>query len=265
MPKIHPSAIVETGAILAGDVEVGPYAFISAQSTLGNGVCIHQGAQICGQTTLGDGVEVYQYAIIGTPPQDLGYKPEDDVGVNIGKNTIIREFVTINAGTRKDKKITRIGENCFIMIYCHIGHDCQVGDRVIMANNATLAGHVHIGSHTVIGGMTPIHQFVHVGEGCMIGGASAISQDIPPFCLAEGNRAIVRGLNAIGLRRRFDKDTIKELKSAFRFLFRSNGAIKTQAKILLEKSDSLQVQQMCQFILNTKRGIPYERVEDNEL
>jgi len=265
MPQIHPSAIIEAGAVLASDVEVGPYAFVSAMSTLGNGVRIHQGAQICGQTTLGDGVQVYQYAIIGTPPQDLGYKPEDNVGVSIGKNSIIREFVTINAGTRKDEGITRIGENCFIMIYCHIGHDCQVGERVIMANNATLAGHVHIGSHTVIGGMTPIHQFVHVGEGCMIGGASAISQDIPPFCLAEGNRAVVRGLNAIGLRRRFDKDTIKELKQAFRFLFRSSENIKIQAQALMEQSSCPQVIQMCQFILNTKRGIPYERVEDNEL
>lgn len=265
MPKIHPSAIVESGANIASDVEIGPYAFVSANATLESGVRIHQGAQICGKVTLGDGVEVYQYAIIGTPPQDLGYKIEDDVSVEVGKNTIIREFVTINAGTRKDQKVTRIGEDCFIMIYSHIGHDCQVGNGVIMANNATLAGHVHIGNYTVIGGMTPIHQFVHVGEGCMIGGASAISQDIPPFCLAEGNRAVVRGLNAIGIRRRFDKDVIKELKDAFKFLFRSNEAIKTQAEILLQRTSCPQVEQMCQFILSTKRGIPYERVENNEL
>jgi len=265
MATIHPTAIVESGAKLAQNVEVGPYAFISGDAVLKDGVKIHQGAQICGVTTLDEGVEVCQYAIIGTPPQDLGYKPEDDVRVEIGKNSVIREFVTINAGTKKGGGLTRIGKDCFIMIYCHIGHDCQVGDGVIMANNATLAGHVSIGSYTVIGGMTPIHQFVKVGEGCMIGGASAISQDIPPFCLAEGNRAVVRGLNLVGMRRRFDRDIIKEIKHAYRLLFRSKEGLKEQAKILANKSDCPQVQQMCQFILNTKRGIPYERVENNEL
>ena len=142
MANIHPSAIVEEGAKLADNVVVGPYAFISCDATLASGVEIMQGAQICGKSTLGEGVKVYQYAIIGTPPQDLGYTKEDDVEVIIGENTIIREFVTINAGTKKGGGVTRVGKNCFIMIYSHIAHDCQVGEGVIMANNATLAGHV---------------------------------------------------------------------------------------------------------------------------
>lgn len=260
MATIHPTAVVEEGAILAADVIVGPYAFISSKSVLAQGVEVMQGAQVCGKSTLGKDVKVHQYAIIGSPPQDLGYTPEDDVGVEIGEGTIIREFVTINAGTKKDKGITRVGKKCFIMIYSHIAHDCQVGDHVIMANNATLAGHVSIGSKTVIGGMTPIHQFVKVGEMCMIGGASAVSQDVPPFCLVEGNRAVVKGLNAVGLRRNLEREDVKALQEAYRLLFRGKAPIKESAAALLESSDNERVRQLCQFIQETKRGIPYERV-----
>lgn len=260
MANIHPTAVIEEGAVLASDVVIGPYAFVSSKATLSQGVEVMQGAQVCGKSTLGQDVKVHQYAIIGSPPQDLGYTPEDDVGVEIGEATIIREFVTINAGTKKDKGITRVGKNCFIMIYSHIAHDCQVGDDVIMANNATLAGHVEIGSKTVIGGMTPIHQFVKVGEMCMIGGASAVSQDVPPFCLVEGNRAVVKGLNAVGLRRNMERSDVKALQEAYRLLFRGSAPIKESAGVLLENSDNAKVHQLCQFILETKRGVPYERV-----
>ena len=264
MTTIHPTAVIEKGATLAANVIVGPYAFISANAVLADGVEVMQGAQICGKSILGANVKVHQYAIIGSPPQDLGYTPEDDVGVEIGEGTVVREFVTINAGTKKDKRITRVGKHCFIMIYSHIAHDCQVGDHVIMANNATLAGHVQVGSRTVIGGMTPIHQFVKIGQMCMIGGASAISQDIPPFCLAEGNRAVVRGLNAVGLKRNLERSDVKALQEAYRVLFRGNDPIKESATALLEHCDNEKVREMCQFILETKRGIPYERVNNNE-
>ncbi|WP_458700767.1 acyl-ACP--UDP-N-acetylglucosamine O-acyltransferase [Sulfurospirillum sp. 1307] len=259
MAQIHPSAVVEDGAVLEESVIIGPNAFVSKDAVLKNGVEIMQGAGVYGDTFIDENTKVYPYAIIGMPPQDIGYKSEDDVKVIVGKNCTIREFVTINAGTKHGGGITRIGDNCFIMIYSHIAHDCQVGNNVIMANNATLAGHVEIGSYTVIGGMTPIHQFVKVGEGCMIGGASAISQDIPPFCLAEGNRAVVKGLNAVGLKRRFEKDDIRALQSAFRKLFRSSLAIKDVANELLREDTNEKVQQLCSFILETKRGIPYER------
>jgi UDP-N-acetylglucosamine acyltransferase len=265
MPTVHPTAIVETGATLADTAIVGPYAFVSKEAQLDADVEVMQGAQICGKTTLKAGVKVHQYAIIGTPPQDLGYQPEDDVSVVIGEETIVREFVTINAGTKKGGGVTRVGKRCFIMIYCHIGHDCQVSDGVIMANNATLAGHVEIGTRTIIGGLTPIHQFVRIGEGCMIGGASAVSQDIPPFCLAEGNRAIVKGLNAVGLRRHCDKESIIALKKAYRTLFRSDSPLKESATTLLKTEKNPYVHTMCQFIIQTKRGIPYERVGNDEL
>ncbi len=259
MANIHNSAIIEEGAKLADDVKVGPYAFISSKAVLQSGVEVMQGAGVYGDTNIGENTKIFPYAIIGMPPQDTGYTPEHDVKVVIGKNCTIREFVTVNAGTKKGGGLTLIGDNCFIMIYSHIAHDCKVGNNVIMANNATLAGHVEIGSFTVIGGMTPIHQFVKVGEGCMIGGASAISQDIPPFCLAEGNRAVVKGLNAVGIKRRFEKEDIRALQNAYRELFRSNRAIKDVANELLEKETNQKVRQMCQFIVETTRGIPYER------
>lgn len=259
MSNIHPSAIIEDGATIAQDVKVGAYAFVSSKAVLKNGVEIMQGAGVYGETTIGKNTKIYPYAIIGLPPQDIGYKPEDDVKVIIGDDCILREFVTVNAGTKKGGGTTRIGNNCFIMIYSHIAHDCQVGDNVIMANNATLAGHVHIGSFTVVGGMTPIHQFVHVGEGCMIGGASAVSQDIPPFCLAEGNRALIRGLNIVGLKRRFERDDIRVLQEAYKKLFRGSKAIKEVANELLQNAENEKVVSLCNFILNTTRGIPYER------
>jgi UDP-N-acetylglucosamine acyltransferase len=259
MAQIHPSAIVHEGASLASDVKIGPYATISSKAVLKSGVEIMQGAGVYGDTFIDENTKVYPYAIIGMPPQDIGYKPEDDVKVVIGKNCILREFVTVNAGTQKGGGITHVGNDCFIMIYSHIAHDCQVGDNVIMANNATLAGHVHVGSFSVVGGMTPIHQFVHIGEGCMIAGASAVSQDIPPFCLAEGNRASVRGLNLVGLKRRFEKEDIRALQKAYKMLFRSDKAIKDVANELLKSQANKKVEYLCDFILNTTRGIPYER------
>lgn len=259
MSDIHVSAIIEDGAKIGANVKIGAFVYISSKSVIEDGVEIMQGAGVYGDTVIGEGTKIYPYAIIGMPPQDLGHKSEDDVKVRIGKNNILREFVTVNAGTLHGGGTTKIGDDCFIMIYSHIAHDCQVGDRVIMANNATLAGHVKIGSHTVIGGMTPIHQFVHIGEGCMIGGASAVSQDIPPFCLAEGNRAVVKGLNAVGIKRRFEKDDIRALQSAYGKLFRSNEPIKEAASELMKNEKNEKVKQMCTFILETKRGIPYER------
>jgi len=259
MPNIHPNAVIEDGAKLGDNVKVGAFAFISAKAVLENGVEIMQGAGVYGDTLIGEETKIYPYAIIGMPPQDIGYRAEDDVKVQIGKRNTLREFVTVNAGTTHGGGITRIGDDCFIMIYSHIAHDCQVGNNVIMANNATLAGHVEVGSHTVIGGMTPIHQFVKVGEGCMIGGASAVSQDIPPFCLAEGNRAVVKGLNAVGIKRRFEKADIRALQGAYRKLFRSGLPIKDMAQELIENEKNEKVKQMCKFILETKRGIPYER------
>ena len=143
------------------------------------------------------------------------------------------------------------------MAYCHIAHDCRLGDNIILANNATLGGHVRLGDFVVVGGLTPIHQFVEVGEGCMIAGASALSQDIVPFCLAEGNRAYIRGLNLVGLRRRFDKEIVETINKAYKFLFK--GDLKDNARTLMEQNPNSQVLKMCEFILKTTRGIPLKK------
>lgn len=258
MQKIHPSAVIEDGAILGDDVVIEAYAFISKDAKIGNEVVIKQGARILADTTINDKSKVFSYAIVGDIPQDISYQDGQKGGVIIGKNSIIREFATINSGTTKGDGFTRIGDNAFIMAYCHIAHDCCLGKNVILANNATLAGHVRLDDFVVVGGLTPIHQFVHVGEGAMIAGASALSQDIVPFCLAEGNRANIRSLNLVGIRRRFDKDEVECINKAYKSLFK-NGDLKEKAEELLSQTSSKNVKKMCEFILKTKRGIPVYR------
>ncbi|MDR1461412.1 MAG: acyl-ACP--UDP-N-acetylglucosamine O-acyltransferase [Campylobacteraceae bacterium] len=265
MSKIHPTAIIENGAVLGKDVVIEANAFISANSKIGDKSEVRQGAQILGGTVLGKEVRIYPYAIIGGDPQDISFKVGETSRVIIGDNTTVREFVTINGGSQKGDFTTRVGKNCFIMNFCHVAHDCILGDNVILANSATLAGHVEVGSDTVVGGMTPIHQFVKIGQGCMIAGASALSQDIPPFCLAEGNRAALRGLNLVGLRRRENKEDIDALSSAYKKLFKSNHPIRQSAEDILKTTNNEKVRIMCEFVINTKRGIPYERANSEKV
>lgn len=259
---IHQTAIIQKGAKISPTAKIEAYTFVSKDSIIKDNVHIMQGAQIGGNTILEKNVKVAQYAIIGFAPQDLSYVDEK-ISVHIGENTTIREFATINGGTKKGDGITRVGKNTFVMAYSHIAHDCIVGNNVVLANNATLAGHVEIGDFTVIGGLSPIHQFVKIGQYCMIAGASAISQDIPPFCLAEGNRAVVRSLNLVGIRRHLSKDDIIAIQDAYRKIFRSTKSLKESANLLLETTKSEKVKMMCEFIINTKRGIPFERVGNN--
>ena len=258
MKKIHPSAVIEDGAVLGDDVVVEAYSYISSGSIIGNNVCIKQGARILANTQIGDDSTIFSYAIVGDIPQDISYNDDINSWVIIGKKATIREFVTINSGTAKGDGFTRIADNAFIMAYCHIAHDCNIGNNVILANNATLAGHVEIGDFAVVVGLTPIHQFVKVGEGAMIAGASALSQDIVPFCLAEGNRASIRSLNLVGIRRRFDKEEVEILNKAYKRLC-NKGDLKENALALLDETNSDNVKKMCEFILNTSRGIPMYR------
>ncbi len=260
MSNIHPTAIIEEGAVIAKSAVVGPYTFISKNAILHEGVEIAQGAQIHGHTELGENTKVFQNAAIGAIPQDLKFRG-GDVKLIIGKNNTIREFTFFNPGTEDDKGITSIGDNNLFMAYTHIAHDCVIGDNNILANNATLAGHVHLGNHVIIGGMTPVHQFVKIGDHAMIAGASAVAQDIPPFCLAQGNRAVVKSLNIVGLRRRFEKEDINALNDAYKMIFRSTEAMKDVAQNLKKQTNNKKVIMLCDFILNTQRGIPYERIK----
>jgi len=256
---IHPTAVIEEGAQIADNVRIGAYAVIGAQVRIGEGTEIGSHTLIEGLTTIGRNNRIFSHAVLGSIPQDLKYHGEE-VRLEIGDDNTIREFTLINPGTEGGGGVTRIGNGNLLMGYVHVAHDVIIGDRCILANAATLAGHVELGDHVVIGGMTPIHQFVKVGDYAMIAGASALSQDIPPYCLAEGNRAVVRGLNLTGLRRKLDRRSIDAIKNAYRRLFESGEAIRDAAeKILNENGEEAEVQDLCRFILESRRGIPFKR------
>jgi len=262
MSNIHPTAIIEEGAVIGNSVTIGPFVTISSQTTIGEGTVIDAHANIAGHTTIGKNNHIFSHAVVGSIPQDLKFNGEE-VQLIIGDNNKIREFTLINPGTKGGGSITKIGNNNLLMGYVHLGHDVIMGDNCILANGATLAGHVELGNNVVVGGLTPIHQFVHIGDFAMIGGASALSQDIPPYCLAEGNRAILRGLNLTGLRRHLNRDEINNLKVAYRELFESGQALQETAELLLEKSESEIIKNLVTFITKSKRGIPYIRKNIN--
>jgi UDP-N-acetylglucosamine acyltransferase len=258
MSNIHPTAIIEDGAIIGKNVTIGAYSCISAKATIGDDTTIASHVVIDGKTTIGKNNQIFSHAVVGSIPQDLKFDGED-VELIIGDNNKIREFTLINPGTKGGGGITRIGSGNLLMGYVHLGHDVIMGDGCILANGATLAGHVELGNHVVIGGLTPIHQFVHIGDFAMIAGASALSQDIPPFCLAEGNRATLRGLNLTGLRRHISRDEINELKAAYKKLFEQGQPLQEVANELLDSSDFDRVKELCEFVITSKRGIPFNR------
>jgi len=262
MSNIHPTAIIEDGATIGNNVTIGPFVTISSKTIIGDNNIIDAHANITGRTTIGNGNHIFSHAVIGSIPQDLKFNGED-VELIIGDNNKIREFTLINPGTIGGGSITKIGHNNLLMGYVHLGHDVIMGNNCILANGATLAGHVELGNNVVIGGLTPIHQFVKIGDFAMIAGASALSQDIPPFCMAEGNRATLRGLNLTGLRRHLERDEINALKTAYKELFESGKALQESAEELLQKSSSENVKKLAAFITHSKRGIPFIRKNSN--
>ena len=258
MSLIHPSAVIEDGAVLGSNVSVGPFAYIGSQVKIGDNTTVASHAVIEGKTTIGKNNRIFPHSAVGTIPQDLKFAGED-VELIIGDNNTIREFTLLNPGTKGGGSITKIGNGNLLMGYVHLGHDVILGDNCILANGATLAGHVELGNHVVIGGLTPVHQFVHIGDYAMIGGASALSQDIPPFCLAEGNRAVLRGLNLTGIRRSMDRDDINALKSAYKALFEEGNPLQEVAQALFESSTSEKVRSLCGFITPFLIGAPFTR------
>lgn len=258
MNSIHPTAIIEEGAKIAANVTIGAFSYIGSGVSIGEGTTIGTHTLIEGHTTIGKHNHIFSHATIGSIPQDLKYAGEK-VELIIGDYNRIREHTLLNPGTAGGGGVTKIGNRNLLMGYVHLGHDVIMGDNCILANGATLAGHVELGNFVVIGGLTPVHQFVHIGDYAMIAGASALAQDVPPYCLAEGNRAILRGLNLTGLRRNIAKEEIDPLKSAYRELFEQGQPLKEVAQRLLETSDTVVVKHMCQFIIDSKRGIPFER------
>ena len=223
MPRIHPTAIVAPGAELAADVAIGPYCIVGSNVRLGPRVSLRSHAVVDGRTTVGEGTRVFPFASIGLEPQDLKYRGEESELV-IGCNTTIREYVTMNPGTEGGGMVTRIGNDCLFMVGAHVAHDCQIGDRVIMANNATLAGHVVVEDYAVLGGLSAVHQFVRIGRHAMIGGMSGVERDVIPYGQVMGDRARLCGLNIIGMQRRgFSREDIQGLRNAYQFLFSTDG------------------------------------------
>jgi UDP-N-acetylglucosamine acyltransferase len=222
---IHPTAIVDPKAQLGAGVIIGPYCTVGASVRLGDHVRLVSHVVIDGRTTIGANTTVYPFASLGLPPQDLKYHGEPST-LDIGTHNQIREYVTMNPGTEGGGMVTRVGDQCLFMVGAHVAHDCLLGSHVILANSATLAGHVTVGDYAIVGGLSAVHQFVRIGAHAMIGGMSGVDNDVIPFGTVKGERAALAGLNIIGLERRgFDRDEIKALRSAYRLLFANEGTM----------------------------------------
>jgi len=253
--EIHKTAIVEEGAKLGSGVKIGPYSIIGKDVTIGDNTIVESHVVIEGITEIGKNNKIYSFASIGKESQDLKYAGEATKTI-IGDNNKFREFVTVHRGT-DDRWETRIGNNNLFMAYVHVAHDVIVENNCIFSNNATLAGHVTVHSNAIVGGLTPVHQFCRIGSYSMTGGACAIAQDIPPYTLAEGNKAKVRGLNTIGLKRRgFSSEEISNLKKAYRIIFRSKMLLKEALADVEEMfPEDKNVNYLVDFIKNSSRGI----------
>ncbi len=230
---IHPTAIVSVNASIGKDVVIGPYCIVGENVILGDGVRLLAHVCVEGRTTLGEHTAVYPFASLGYPPQDLKFKGELST-LEIGAHNVIREHVTMNPGTDGGGMVTKVGRGGLFMVGVHVAHDCVIGDGVIMANNATLAGHVTVGDGAVIGGLAAVHQFVRIGEHAMIGGLSAVEHDVIPFGSVMGERAHLCGLNLVGMKRRgFERESIHAMRGLYRELFEeASGTLHSRAEAL---------------------------------
>ena len=252
---IHPTAIVDPSAKIASGARIGPYCVVGPDVVIGEDTELQHHVTVMGPTTIGRGNFFFAYTSIGQKTQDLKYEGEPTF-LEIGDGNTFREFCTVNRGTLPGTKTT-IGSGGNFLAYAHIAHDCIVGDRVIFSNNGTLAGHVQVGDHAVIGGLTAIHQFCRVGRHAITGGCSKIVQDVPPFFIADGNPAEVRGINQVGLERAgFAPETIRALKEAYRILYRGKMNVKQAVEtIRKELTESPEMNELCTFIETSERGI----------
>jgi UDP-N-acetylglucosamine acyltransferase len=251
---IHQTAIVDRGAEIAQDVEIGPYCIIGNKVTIKSGTRMAAHVTVDGPTDIGESCAIHPFAALGGPPQDLTYQGEDTRCI-IGSGNTIREYVTINRGT-KSSGSTVIGNNNFIMAYSHIAHDCRVGNNTIMANCATLAGHVHMDDFAIMGGLAAAHQFCRIGKFAFISGLTGVPKDVPPFMMAAGNRARLYGLNVVGLERKgFTKEEITMLKRAYRILFRSALPLEKSLKMIETELPGERVRELVDFIRSSERGI----------
>ena len=252
---IHPTAVIDPGAQIGADTEIGPYCVIGSGVTIGHGCILANHVSVAGPTIIGEGNRFFPFSSIGQRSQDLKYTVEP-TSLEIGDHNSFREFCTVNRGTAPGSK-TIIGSHNNFLAYAHVAHDCTVGSHTIFSNNGTLAGHVVVEDHAVIGGLSGVHQFCRIGRHAILGGCTKIVQDVPPFMIADGNPAEVRGINQVGLERRgFTPDDIRSLREAYRLLCRANLNVKQACeKIREELPPHDHLTHLLDFIEASKRGI----------
>jgi UDP-N-acetylglucosamine acyltransferase len=260
LSNIHPTAIVDKNARLGENVTIGPFSIIGSEVTIGDNAEISSHVRIDGWTKIGKNCKIFQGAVLGTIAQDLKFRGER-TGLEIGDNTVIREYATLNLATGEGEK-TIIGNNCFLMAYVHVAHNCVIGNEVILANAVNLAGHIYIEDYAILGGLTAVHQFVHIGQHCFVGGMTRVSQDILPYIRVAGSPLEVSGLNSVGLRRRgYSRESLSMLKKAYKLLFRSDlNTSQALEKIKSELPESAEKSVVVEFI---EKSI--ERVKDPRL
>lgn len=252
---IHPTAIINKEAEIENGVDIGPYSIIEEKVRIRKGTNLIGHVVVQGRTEIGENCTISPFASIGGPPQDTTYK-DDDTELIIGDNNIIKEYVTINRGTQHGGGITKVGDDNFIMAYVHIAHDCHVGNNIIMANCATLAGHVEVDDFVIFAGLCAVHQFCRIGKYAFISGITGVPMDVPPFMIAAGSRAKLYGLNVVGLERHnFTKEDIRKLKKAYKIIFRSSLPLSTSLKLIQEELEGEHIDELIAFIMASQRGI----------
>jgi UDP-N-acetylglucosamine acyltransferase len=254
---IHSTALVDPKAECAEDVEIGAYSIVGPNVKIARGCTIGSHVVIKGPTEIGRNSKISPFCSIGDDPQDKKFDANGESSLIIGENNTIREYCSINRGTEKGGGITRLGNDNWIMAYCHIAHDCQIGNNVIFANNATLAGHVEIHDYAILGGFTGVHQFCRMGENSFSAISAVVVKDVPPFVIVDGNTARARAINREGLRRRgFDSDTISALKEAFKTVYKKGLILNDALEALSPRANEIpQVDQFMSFINQSQRGI----------
>lgn len=233
--EIHPTAIVEDGAQIGDGSSIGPYSIIGPEVVLGRNNQVYGNVHITGKTEIGDGTTIFPFAVIGMPPQDTSYHGEPAT-LRIGANCIIREHVTIHRGTQRGRMHTEIGDNCFLMVGCHVAHDCLVGNHVTMVNGATIGGFVELGDYSTLGGLAAVQQRLRVGSYAFVGGLTGVTAEIIPYAIAIGQRAELGGLNIVGLKRRgFDRPAIHALRASYREIFFGRGTVDERVERAAER------------------------------
>jgi UDP-N-acetylglucosamine acyltransferase len=254
---IHPTAIIAPSAQIGERVEIGPYAYVGDNCMVGDGCVIAMRATLERNVTLAAGVKIGIGSIVGGDPQDLKYKGEH-TSVEIGENTVVREYATINRGTTHSYKTT-VGSGSFLMSYVHLAHDCQIGNGVIIGNGTQLAGHVVIDDRAIVSGLVAVHQFARIGRHSFVGGCSRVAKDVPPYLKAVGNPVKLYGLNSVGLQRSgFDDAIVRELKRAYRLVFRSElNVSQAMTRARAELQEFPEVTAFLTFIEESERGIGF--------